>query len=77
MPDQFVYETIRDWIEQCPDGAARRDVCEAFGITRNTAIYHLEKLVKRGELVKTYTWTTGHARGWVYYSPKKAPVAGI
>jgi len=49
-----------------PNGVTRMDIARQFGIDKTTAQSHLERAVKKGALVKTYTWTDRSHRGWVY-----------
>jgi predicted ArsR family transcriptional regulator len=63
----FVYEKIALYISERQNGVSRRDIAAVFGITKTTAVFHLESLVGRGALYKVWTITNGSYRGWVYY----------
>lgn len=73
MPDQFVFQTVAEWVSRSGQGASRSDVAKNFRFSLSTARYHLDKCVTRGLLVRAYTWTSGSSRGWVYYSPNLTP----
>lgn len=63
----FVWEQVALFVADRPNGVTRKQVAEAFGISKSTALHHLEKAVARGRAVKTYTWAQHASRGWVYY----------
>lgn len=71
--DEPVFVQIAYFVAEHPNGVGRSEVACHFGLSKMTALYHLEKCVSRGLVIKTYTWITGRSRGWVYYSglPRK------
>lgn len=50
----------------------RADLAREFGVSLNTAKYHLERAVKNGKLHKQYGWL-GQQSGWLYALPEKMP----
>lgn len=63
-----VWLQVVDFVRMYPNGVGRLDVAIDFGITKATAIEHLEKAVDRNKIVKTYTWVGPRSRGWIYYT---------
>lgn len=66
---KFVFELVADRVKECPHGAGRSSIARDFGISKSTALAHLEKCVSRGLLVKFYGWLGKRSRGWVYIDP--------
>lgn len=63
----FLWEQVAEFVLDHPNGVTRRQIAENFGISKSTALYHLEKCAERGRVVKVYTWAQHGSRGWVYY----------
>lgn len=64
--DKAVWEQVAERVKDYPYGAGRSQIAADFGVTVSTARTHLEKGVKRGALVKAFTWVKKNSRGWVY-----------
>jgi ribosomal protein S25 len=64
--NKAVWEQVAERVRDYPYGAGRSQIAADFGVTVSTARIHLEKGVKRGLLVKSFTWVKKNSRGWVY-----------
>ncbi len=64
-----IWLQVVDFVRMYPRGVGRLDVAIDFGITKATAIEHLEKAVSRGLIRKAYTWVGPCSRGWIYFDP--------
>lgn len=69
VEQRAIWEQIASDVARVGQGMTRAEVAAKFGISKGTALVHLEKAVQRGALQKIYTFTSGHYRGWVYLSP--------
>jgi hypothetical protein len=66
---QYIYEQVAEWARRRPNGITRRETAIKLGVGKGAAIDHLERAVAHGLLIKTYTFTAGSYRGWVYQHP--------
>jgi hypothetical protein len=70
----FVYMQVAEFVRKHGDaGVGRSDVARHFGVTKQTALEHLEKCVRYGTVAKVYTWVSHSAHGWVYYPVVDTP----
>jgi hypothetical protein len=66
---QYIYEQVAEWAKRRPNGITRSETALKLGVGKGAALDHLERAVAHGLLVKTFTFTSGSYRGWVYLHP--------
>lgn len=67
--------THERYVNAIGEGAivSRRDVANLMGVSYTTALYHLERAVKRGLLNKRFGYASDNQPGWVYALPATMP----